>query len=142
MRRVLIALCLFCLAAWAANVKLYLKDGTYQIVREYKVNGDRVRFYSVERSNWEEMPTELVDLKRTESEATAGKEKLTEEAKVLSEKDKAERALKDEAMKTPQNPGVYYIDANQAQKIKPADTSVHTNKGRSVLKAVSPIPMV
>ena len=37
-------------AAWGANVKLYLKDGGYQLVREYQVQSDRVRFYSVERS--------------------------------------------------------------------------------------------
>ena len=40
----LIAFCLllaaFCLLG--ATNKLYLKDGTYQLVREYKVEGDRV----------------------------------------------------------------------------------------------------
>ena len=58
-------------AAWAANIKLYLKDGGYHLVREYQVQPDRVRFYSVERSEWEEIPLDLVDLKRTEAEAAA-----------------------------------------------------------------------
>jgi len=39
-------------AAFAATARLYLKDGTYQIVREYKVEGDRVRYYSSERGEW------------------------------------------------------------------------------------------
>jgi len=64
MRKVCIVLLALALLAWAANVKLYLTDGTYHLVREYQVQADRVRFYSVERSEWEEIPLEMVDLKR------------------------------------------------------------------------------
>ena len=28
-----------------AQIKLYLKDGTYQIVKGYQVEGNRVRYY-------------------------------------------------------------------------------------------------
>ena len=62
------------LTAWGANLKLYLKDGTFQVVREYQVDQDRVRFYSVERSEWEVIPLDLVDLKRTESEVAERQE--------------------------------------------------------------------
>src|ERR1700676_2363099 len=41
--------------------KLFLTDGTFQIVREYQRQGDRVRYYSVERSSWEEIPARLLD---------------------------------------------------------------------------------
>ena len=41
--------------------KLILKDGSYQIVREYQVNGDRVRYFSEERGDWEELPAAMVD---------------------------------------------------------------------------------
>ncbi len=40
--KLLAILCLMALAALAANLKLYLKDGTYHVVREYKVASDRV----------------------------------------------------------------------------------------------------
>lgn len=44
------------------NHRLILKDGNYQKVRQYKVEGDRVRYISVERGgDWEELPVELVD---------------------------------------------------------------------------------
>lgn len=41
--------------------KLILKDGTFQLVSKYQVIGKRVRYYSVERSEWEEIPASLVD---------------------------------------------------------------------------------
>lgn len=44
------------------NHRLILKDGGYQKVRQYKVEGDRVRYISVERGGaWEELPVDLVD---------------------------------------------------------------------------------
>src|SRR5215469_11314354 len=142
MGRALVVLFLTALAAFAANVKLYLKDGTYQLVREYQVQADRVRFYSVERSQWEEIPLSMVDVKRTQDEVVDRQSKLAEEAKVISEEDKAERAMLDEIAKVPRDPGVYYLENGLIKPIKVAESKVHTNKGRSVLKVLSPIPIV
>ena len=142
MRRVLAALFVLALGAFAANLKLYLKDGSYQIVREYKVESDRVRFYSVERSQWEEIPLTLVDLKRTEGEVAERQAALEKEAKVISEEDAAERAIRDEISRIPRDPGVYYLVGKDLKSIKVAESKVHNNKGRNVLKILSPIPVV
>ena len=64
----------------AASQRLYLKDGSYHSVREYQKVGDRVRYYSTERGDWEEIPLDLVDLKRTEEEVKAQDEARRKDA--------------------------------------------------------------
>jgi hypothetical protein len=142
MRKHRLALLLLVFTAWAANLKLYLKDGSYHIVREYQVQADRVHYYSVERSQWEDIPLDLVDLKRTQAEAAERQTQLEKDAQAVAAEEKVERDLDRETSRVPQDPGVYWLEGNQAKAIKIAQSTIHTNKGRSVLKALSPIPMV
>jgi hypothetical protein len=142
MRKYLLALLLLVFAAWAANLKLYLKDGSYHIVREYQVESGRVHFYSLERSQWEDIPLDLVDLKRTEAEVAERQTQLEKDSQAVAEEEKAERDLARDTSRIPQDPGVYWLEGNQARVIKVAQSTIHTNKGRSILKALSPIPMV
>src|SRR5579885_2215766 len=93
--------------AFSAAEKLYLKDGSFQYVREYQRQGDRIRYYSTERSEWEEIPVELVDLAKTGSESERHKASVDEQAKMISDEDKAVRAQQELVLKIPQDPGVY-----------------------------------
>jgi hypothetical protein len=142
MRKVLMLLLGLILAAWAANLKLYLKDGTFQLVREYQVQSDRVRFYSIERSQWEEIPLDLVDLKRTEGEAAERQATLDKETKMVSEEEKVERQIKQDISRIPQDPGVYWLEGKEAKVLPVAETTVHTKKGRSILQKLAPVPIV
>ena len=130
------------LAAFAANVRLYLKDGSYHVVREYQVQGDRVRFYSAERSDWEEIPLELIDLKRTEAEVKERQAVLAEEARVLTVEEEAERAQQDEVARVPLEPGVNLIDGKELRPIQQAEAKTVTSKGRNILKILVPAPVV
>jgi hypothetical protein len=142
MRKYLLALAILACTAWAANLKLYMKDGSYHIVREYQVQPDRVHFYSVERSDWEDVPLDLVDLKRTQSEAAEREARLEEDTKVMAQEEQAERELAKEKSHIPQDPGVYWLLGNEVQVMKLAESTIHTNKGRAILKKLTPVPMV
>ncbi len=138
----LIALVALALSAWAANQKLYMTDGSFQLVREYKVEGDRVKFYSIERSEWEEIPKELVDINRTQKESKERQAEFEKSAKIFAQEEKVAREMEREVMRIPQNPGVYWVEGEQAKSLKPAPSSVKTSKGRSVLGKLTPIPVV
>jgi hypothetical protein len=126
----------------AANVRLYLKDGTSHMVREYQKKGDRVRYYSTERGDWEEIPMELVDLKRTEEEVRSREASIKEETAAADAEEKAERAQRREIERIPMETGVFQVEGDKVKVLKVAESKIVNNKRRSILKAMSPIPIV
>lgn len=147
MRKLCLLLVSCCFLASADNVKLYLKDGSYQLVREYSLANDRVRFYSLDRDDWEEVPATLVDLDKTIAEIKARADAIHEEAAAQDAENKAERAARKEIQSIPKEPGVYLIDDQKPAPgnltaFKVGESKVVNNKRRSILKAISPVPLV
>lgn len=138
----LVWLALIALTLFAGNFRLYLRDGGYHAVSEYKVEGDRVKYYSIERSDWEEIPLALVDLKKTEFERKEVEEKRSADAAAQDAEDEAERALAKEISRVPVDPGVYAVEGEKLRTLPIAEVKLVTDKKRSVLKAMSPIPIV
>lgn len=141
MRVVLIALILAALA-WGDTFKLYLKEGGYHTVTEYKVLEDRVRYYSAERGEWEDIPLDMVDLKKTEGERKARIETEKKDAALEDAEEKFDRALKREISQIPVDPGVYFVENAKVTEVKTAEMKMRGDKKRSILKAMSPLPIV
>jgi hypothetical protein len=141
-RRICVLLLLMAAAGFGATVRLYLKDGSYQLAREYEVKQDRVRFFSTERGEFEEIPLDMVDLARTKKEAADRAAEGVAEAKAEAEEDAAIDAVTKEIQSVPKEPGVYYIHGEKLESLKLAESKIVGNKKRTVLKVLSPVPML
>jgi len=140
---------LACLAsespAAGASQKLFLKDGTYQLVSSYEVHGDRVRYYSIERSEWEEVPLSLVDLeatKRAQKEEEATQKKELEESHEIVE----ERFYKPPetgfevapGIHLPKEGGVFAFDGIRVIRLIQSTPEVVTDKRRAAFAMAVP----
>ena len=140
--RVLTLLLLSAILLFGDTFKLYLKDGSFHMTREYKRDGDRISYFSTERGEWEEIPVELVDLDKTESERKAKAQAESQSAHLMDEEEKAERALKKELASIPEEPGAYFMRGKTVDKVMLADYQVITDKKRKALQYLSPVPLV
>jgi hypothetical protein len=131
--------------------KLILTDGTFHIVREYHREGDRVRYYSVERSGWEEIPAALVDWTATQKAEVEQNAQQEELAKQIAESEKKARFADlnvDTSFEVrpgiflPDAKGFYVIDGNKITVMQQEKAEVHTEKGRAVAKIVTGMPLI
>jgi hypothetical protein len=107
---VLLALSLAPCAAQKLSKRLILKDGTYQVATKWEVRGDRVRYYSAERDDWEEVPNSMVDWAATDQyEKARAAGAASPEAIQLEKQYEADRRA--ETANTPQvSPGLRLED--------------------------------
>ena len=132
--------------------KLVLKDGTFQLVRDYRRNGERVRYLSAERGSWEEIPSSMVDWDATANAAAA--EQAEEDA--LAKKSRAqEQAQKIETMMDvdaslqvapgvflPPGEGMFLIDGKSVRPLEQVGSQVKTDKKQFLKQVLSPVPIV
>ena len=134
--------------AWA-NLKLFMKDGSYQIVSSYEVHGDRVRYFSVERSEWEEVPASLVDFDATKQaveDTKAVEKKRLEEARELEK----ERFYKppDQGLeiapgvRLPGDDGIFTVDGRRLVRLVQSSGELVTDKKRAAMVLAVPLPVV
>ncbi len=140
--RIFLLFLISALLCFADTFKLYLKDGDFHVVREYHVEGDRVRYYSTERGDWEEIPTALVDLSKTDKMRDSKKQQIEKETKQQDEEDAAAREQRREIESIPMETGAYYRVDNQVKRLDAAQYQVVTNKKREALKMMSPVPLI
>lgn len=103
--------------------RLILKDGSYQLVTKYEVKGDRVRYMSAERNDWEELPTSLVDWPATEKfekDRAAGSSipeaaQLDKELEQEREREEAQLPQVAPGLRLPEDSGVFLLDTFQSE---------------------------
>jgi len=132
--------------------RLFLKDGSYQLVTKYEVKGQRVRYMSAERGEWEEIPASLVDWPATEKyekERAAGAAapeavQLDKEAAHEQELEEAQLPQVAPGLRLPEDTGVFLLDSFQGepQLVEIQQTAGDVNrqaKGNIFRAAVNPI---
>ena len=137
--------CLLAPAAHAESKRLILKDGSFQSVVKYEIKGDRVRYLSAERFEWEEVPSSLVDWPATEKwEKERGS--LSPEAKEASAEMEAERKEEEAksptvapGLRLPSLGGIYLLDDFHGQKqldeLVQSGSEINKQTGRNILRA-------
>lgn len=121
--------------------RLILKDGTYQVATKWEFNGDRVRYYSAERYEWEELPRSLVDWDATEKFNT-------EQAKPVpaTEEEIADRPVyASPGVRLPDTGGVQLLDTVDGKprltELNQSNGELNRQTGRNVLRSIiNPIP--
>ncbi len=128
-----------------------LKDGDFQLVREYKIDGDRVRYYSMDSHQWEEMPKEMVDWDATrEEEAKEAKNDAAEVARIrVQEQARNGMPLDIDAsleaapnVFIPPGEGAFVFEGKAVVPLVPAETDVKNDRGRTFKQVLVPIPIV
>src|SRR6266568_2554223 len=139
------------------NHRLILKDGSYQVVRQYQVVGDRVRYMSLERGgDWEELPASLVDWEATRkweqdhanqpddtSPAMKEAEDIDKEeaAERLEERERRPEVAK--GLELPDEDGVFVLDTFQGTpelvELQPSELGMNakTHRGLSTLNPLA-----
>lgn len=126
--------------------RLILKDGSYQPVVQWEVKGNRVRYLSAERFEWEEVPYSMVDWEATKKYEEDLKKGATQKSEELSKDIEEEKTERDQleppvapGVRLPSTGGVFLLDyfRNQPELVEMAQSGSEINKnvGGNILRA-------
>ncbi|HVB08454.1 MAG TPA: hypothetical protein VNF00_05850 [Candidatus Acidoferrales bacterium] len=131
--------------------KLVMKDGTSQLVSSYQIHGDRVRYFSVEREEWEEVPAAMVNWPATKKvQAAATKQDEALDARVKAQDAAARVAPLDvdaslevvPGVFLPPGDGIFILDGHAIFPLHQSAATSKLSKKRFVERALVPMPIV
>jgi hypothetical protein len=146
-----ILMALGCIPTWSQQnpKRLIMKDGSYQSATRWDVVGERVRYYSAERYDWEEVPKDMVDWPATDKynhEREGERDETIKEIAKADEADEREAPLIVPGLRLPNTGGVFLLDTftNQPQLVELLQNGGELNKhtGRNILRsAINPLAL-
>jgi hypothetical protein len=131
--------------------KLILKDGSFQLVREYQIDGDRVRYYSIDSSQWDEMPADLVDWDKTrkvsddeakKDAAVVAKARATEAERHAEPLDIDASVEAAPGVFLPPGEGLFSFDGKTVLKLAQAPINSKLVKKKVVEQILVPVPII
>lgn len=139
----------------SANVprgkKLVMKDGSVLVVRDYEMKGDRVRYYSLERSEWEEVPSAMIDWDATRKAEETEAEQQTQLVEKVKKEEAEAKAMAidvDASLEVaphvflPPGEGIFLLDDKSIFPLSQSEASSKLSKGRILEQVLSPIPVI
>jgi len=132
--------------------KLVLTDGNFQLVREYQRNGDRVRYLSAERGDWEEIPAAMVDWEATAkanaADATSNEELLKKVHHLEEEQQSAIPLGVDASLPVapgiflPAGEGLFVVEGKSVTPLEQVGAQIHTDRKQLLKQVISPVPII
>jgi hypothetical protein len=132
--------------------KLVLKNGDFQLVRSYERKGDKVRYLSAERGDWEELPAALVDWEATAKAAaedaksanslvkTVHQEQVERQAEVPYDVDVSLRV--GGGVFLPPDEGMFAVQGKAVSKLEQVASESKLDKKNVIGQVISPVPIV
>ncbi len=122
------------------------------MVRSYERNGERVRYFSVERGAWEEIPAALIDWKATEK-ARADDEKADAAlVKRVQAQEQARNVIAvldvDASLPVaqgaflPNGEGMFVVAGKTVTRLEQVGSQTKADKKRVLAQVISPIPII
>lgn len=132
--------------------KLILKDGSFQLVRSYERNGEKVRYLSAERGDWEEIPAAMVDWEATTKAAAADESAASELVKNIHRQEverQAEVPLDvDASLRVgggaflPGGEGMFAVQGKAVSAMEQVGSQAKLDKKRAIEQVISPVKII
>jgi hypothetical protein len=132
--------------------KLVLKDGNFQLVRSYERKGDRVRYFSIERGDWEEIPAAMVDWDATEKTRIADEKADEALVKRVQAQEQAQKVITvldvdaslpvGQGIFLPSGEGMFVVSGKSVTRLEQVGSQTRVDKKRVLEQVLSPVPIV
>jgi len=132
--------------------KLVLKDGNFQLVRSYERHGERVKYFSVERNDWEEIPATLVDWDATEKARVSDEKAEAALVKRVQAQEQAQKVVSvvdvDASLPVgqgaflPSGEGMFVVEGRSITRLEQVGAQTRRDRKRALEQVISPVPII